>query len=158
MSNVTFNALIFKVGNEKFVSLLNQINETLKCPTDYLIIPGTKKWLLGATKYGGKELPLIDLRLLGSVSEDVGELDEILVVSRYSEVQGKRQVENIGLVVGEILSISKVDVKKDSYSKAKSKYFGEAEMGEVEINGAKSKLLDLRALVESENLAKVSIS
>lgn len=57
-------AVLFRVGNQPFLTPLEQLAEVLELPAEVTRVPGTKSWLLGVANNRGTLLPIFDLAAL----------------------------------------------------------------------------------------------
>jgi len=86
----------FRIGQEQFVAVREQIREVLMLPDSITRVPGTKRWVLGVANLRGHLLPLIDLKmLLGSGRTTLRRNTRVISVN-HREIPA-------GLVVDEVL-------------------------------------------------------
>jgi len=86
----------FRIGQEQFVAIRDQIREVLMLPDSITRIPGAKRWILGVANLRGHLLPLIDLKmLLGSGRTTLSRNTRVISVN-HREIPA-------GLVVDEVL-------------------------------------------------------
>jgi twitching motility protein PilI len=54
----------FRIGEEQFVAVRDQVREVLMLPESMTRVPGANRWMLGIANLRGHLLPLVDLKLL----------------------------------------------------------------------------------------------
>ena len=86
----------FRIGEEQFVAVREQVREVLMLPDTMTRVPGAHRWLLGIANLRGHLLPLVDVKLLlGSGRTTLRRTTRVISVN-HREVPA-------GLVVDEVL-------------------------------------------------------
>ncbi|HNP35881.1 MAG TPA: chemotaxis protein CheW [Woeseiaceae bacterium] len=86
----------FRIGEERFIAIREQVREVLMLPEAMSRVPGAKRWLLGIANLRGHLLPLVDVKLLlGSGRTSLKRTTRVISVN-HREVPA-------GLVVDEVL-------------------------------------------------------
>lgn len=92
-----WTALAFRLGDESFVSPLEQVTEILPMPT-VSRVPLAQPWVLGVANLRGELTPIVDL--LGFLSRGRGSLDP-----RARVLVSRREAWPLGLLVSESLGL-----------------------------------------------------
>jgi twitching motility protein PilI len=76
-----WTGLGFRLGDQRFVTPLDQVTEVLPCPP-VTLVPGTKAWLRGVTNVRGSLYTVIDLpQYFGKPAEAADERNRLLIMN-----------------------------------------------------------------------------
>lgn len=152
----SYSLIAYRIGDTHCLTPGRAIEAVMSIPaTDLTQVPGTKPWVIGASKLNRELIPFINTsRFLSIASQTVTQGQPVLIV------RGAQEVGCVGLLVDKIIGFFKTgdftDVANSSLRIPPG--LGGSLCGVVDNNGQQWALIDLQLFISDSKLQKIDLN
>lgn len=153
--NGRYKLVGYRIGESLCLSPSQSISAVMKVPTNLVQVPGTKPWILGASKLHNELIPFINIARFLNIQSRGDVLNQPILV-----VRGPKGVGNVGLLVDELIGIYPTGTMEDvpQSDLRIPPGLGSSLAGVVSGSGKVWALIDLLQLVSDEKLQKIDLN